>query len=240
MGLAFGLVTSWWLSRLMNDPGMSIVLTFGAAYSCYFVSEELLGASGLLAVVVMGFSMSLIGGRHITNRHQVEMHAFWQSLEWLANTILFLWVGIALGFILLQPTTPLLKTEVTFSHHLTPVDAGYAVVLYLWLLVARGCSIAVFFPLLSTGRVGYAMTWKTAVVMVGVAMSLFILLDQLIDNHEYKAHCVFYMAVMAFATVIINGSTTKYLLKGLGLLRMTPQQMEVLEHLLKKAANAEP
>jgi hypothetical protein len=61
MGLAFGLVTSWWLSRLVNDPGMSIVLTFGAAYSCYFVSEELLGASGLLAVVVMGFSMSLIG-----------------------------------------------------------------------------------------------------------------------------------------------------------------------------------
>jgi len=34
MGLAFGLVTSWWLSRLVNDPGMYIVLTFGAAYSC--------------------------------------------------------------------------------------------------------------------------------------------------------------------------------------------------------------
>jgi hypothetical protein len=65
-----------------------------------------------------GYSFSAVwgdlsaGGRHITNRHQVEMHAFWQSLEWLANTILFLWVGIALGFVLLQPSVPLLSTEV--------------------------------------------------------------------------------------------------------------------------------
>lgn len=44
-----------------NDPCLEIVLTLGAAYACYFVSEELAGASGLLAVVVMGFSMSLMG-----------------------------------------------------------------------------------------------------------------------------------------------------------------------------------
>jgi len=70
-------------------------------------------------------------------------------------------------------------------------------------------------------------------------MSLFILFDKLIDNDEYKAHCVFHMAIMAFATVIINGSTTKYLLRGLGLLRMTPQQIEVLEHLLKVGCSDE-
>lgn len=32
------------------------------------------------------------GGRHITSRIKVEMHAFWAALEWLANTILFIWV----------------------------------------------------------------------------------------------------------------------------------------------------
>jgi NhaP-type Na+/H+ or K+/H+ antiporter len=41
--------------------GLEIVLSLGAAYGCYFVAEELAGASGLLAVVVMGFSMSLLG-----------------------------------------------------------------------------------------------------------------------------------------------------------------------------------
>jgi len=66
------------------------------------------------------------------------MHAFWNALEWLANTILFIWVGIALGFVLLEPSNPALKIqEIKFAHHLRPVDAGYAVVLYLWLLVSR-------------------------------------------------------------------------------------------------------
>jgi NhaP-type Na+/H+ or K+/H+ antiporter len=41
--------------------GLEIVLTLGAAYGCHFVTEDLLGASGLLAVVVMGFSMSILG-----------------------------------------------------------------------------------------------------------------------------------------------------------------------------------
>jgi hypothetical protein len=64
-------------------------------------------------------------------------------------------------------------------------------------------------------------------------MSLFILFDPLITSDEYKAHCVFYMALMAFATVLINGSTAKYVLQWLGLLRMTPQQVQVLEHVLQ-------
>jgi NhaP-type Na+/H+ or K+/H+ antiporter len=34
------------------------------------------------------------------------------------------------------------------------------------LQVARGCSIFLFYPLLSSGRVGYPMTWRTALFMV--------------------------------------------------------------------------
>jgi hypothetical protein len=33
------------------------------------------------------------GGRQLTSRIKVEMHAFWEALEWLANTILFVWVS---------------------------------------------------------------------------------------------------------------------------------------------------
>jgi hypothetical protein len=61
IGLAFGLITSFWLARIFNEACLEIILTFGAAYACYFVAEELCGASGLLAVVVMGFSMSVMG-----------------------------------------------------------------------------------------------------------------------------------------------------------------------------------
>jgi hypothetical protein len=47
-------------------------------------------------------------------------------------------VGIALGFVLLEPADEGLRVQdVKFAHHLRPTDAGYAVVLYLWLLVRR-------------------------------------------------------------------------------------------------------
>ncbi|GBF87432.1 hypothetical protein Rsub_00143 [Raphidocelis subcapitata] len=240
VGVAFGAATSWWLSRLTREPTHQIILTFTAAYSCYYVAEELLGASGLLAVVCCGFTASLIGGRQITSHVAVQMQAFWSALEWVANTILFLAVGMALAFVLLPPAHPLLQFEAKVAKHVTPIDAGYCVVLYLWMLVARAASIGAFLPLLSTGRVGYAMTLRTAAVMVwaglrgavGVAMSLFVLFDPLIESEEFKAHCVFYMAAMAFLTVVVNGSTTKALLGALGMLRRTPAELQVLEHVV--------
>lgn len=64
-------------------------------------------------------------------------------------------------------------------------------------------------------------------------MSLFILLDPLIYDNEFKTHCLFFMAVMAFTTVLINGTTAKYVLEWLGLLNMTPQQLDVLQYVLK-------
>ena len=70
-------------------------------------------------------------------------------------------------------------------------------------------------------------------MQVGVAMSLFVLLDPLIASDEFKAHCVFYMALIAFSTVLINGTSAKYVLQALGLLKMTPQQVEVLQLVLK-------
>jgi hypothetical protein len=49
-----------------------------AAYACHFVAEELCGASGLLAVVVMGFSMSVMGESRCTMCH---MHLeYWTEL----------------------------------------------------------------------------------------------------------------------------------------------------------------
>jgi hypothetical protein len=95
-----------------------------------------------------------------------------------------------------QPQTPSPRSRPgprRLAPHQPPGPAA-AVTLPLPSKVARAASILVFFPLLSTGRVGYAMTWRTALVMtwaglrgaVGVAMSLFVVLDPLIESTEFK------------------------------------------------------
>jgi hypothetical protein len=47
-------------------------------------------------------------------------------------------VGITLGLILPpKPSHPSLQMEVDFTEYLAAADVGYAVVLYLWLMVSR-------------------------------------------------------------------------------------------------------
>jgi uncharacterized membrane protein len=73
------------------------------------------------------------------------MHAFWSALIWLADTILFIWMGIMLAFILLPPSDPgvrILGQEL--DHMLVPMDAAYAVLLYVWLLVSlQACLLCI-------------------------------------------------------------------------------------------------
>ena len=65
------------------------------------------------------------------------MHGFWGVLEWGANTILFVWMGIVLA-IVLPPSHEGTKIS-SLPIHLEARDAGYVVVLYLWLQVTTSC-----------------------------------------------------------------------------------------------------
>jgi uncharacterized membrane protein len=87
---------------------------------------------------VLCCNLSCAGGRHITSRIKVEMHAFWNALIWLADTILFIWMGVILAFILLPPSHPSVRIlGQELDHMLVPMDAAYAVLLYVWLLVGH-------------------------------------------------------------------------------------------------------
>lgn len=106
------------------------------------------------------------------------MHGFWSVLEWGANTVLFVWMGIVLAIVL-----PPSHADTAFTDHaitLKPADAGYAVVLYLWLQAARAALLLLCWaPFRHTG---YPLTWRSALVIawgglrgaVGMAMALFI------------------------------------------------------------------
>jgi NhaP-type Na+/H+ or K+/H+ antiporter len=56
-----------------------------------WVLKKTLGIS--LHAAAAAAAAAAAGGRHITSRIKVEMHAFWNALEWLANTLLFVWVS---------------------------------------------------------------------------------------------------------------------------------------------------
>jgi hypothetical protein len=66
-----------------------------------------------------------------------------------------------------------------------------------------------------------------------MVMSLFIFLDRKIPDEAFQSYCVFYMGAMAFLTVIINGGTCKYMLKSLGFMSHTQEQIRTLQHVVE-------
>ena len=99
-GAAVGLAVAWMrraAHRLMQgvtvaESGLSVLTPFLA-----FLLAEEIHASGVLAVVVAGLTLSQYGPRVITARTRLQTYGFWQVTTFLLNGALFVLVGLQLN-----------------------------------------------------------------------------------------------------------------------------------------------
>ena len=82
------------LLRRVAEAELEIMITMVVAYGAY-LAADLVGASGVVAVVVAGIAFAGYGSR--TGRlHGTQLLGFWNLLAFVLNAILFLLVGAAL------------------------------------------------------------------------------------------------------------------------------------------------
>jgi CPA1 family monovalent cation:H+ antiporter len=112
------------LTRQIDDHLVEITLTTLVAYGSFLVAEQL-GASGVLSTVAAGIVMGSVGrtyGMSVPTRVAVE--DFWEYAAFLANSFVFLLVGLELDAALI--TSHALPTTVAFA----AVCCGRAVAVY--------------------------------------------------------------------------------------------------------------
>ncbi len=99
-GLAIGLIVGWVtarLLRLVDDYLIEISITFSVAYGVYLIGDAL-HTSGLLAVVAAGLVIGSYGRRTgMSERTQEAALDVWEFIGYLANSLLFLLLGIEIG-----------------------------------------------------------------------------------------------------------------------------------------------
>jgi monovalent cation:H+ antiporter, CPA1 family len=99
-GLALGLAVGWIfgrLLRLLDERLIEITVTFSVAYGVYILGI-VIQTSGLLAVVGAGLVMGSYGRRTGMSEYTREAaDAVWEFIAYLANSFLFLLVGIEIG-----------------------------------------------------------------------------------------------------------------------------------------------
>jgi len=230
LGFLIGVITAavciLWMGRIFNDPMIEITLTIAAAYAVFFIAESV-HVSGVVAVVTFALIMASIGRTRISPEVAGFLHHFWEMMAHIANTLIFLLVGIL----------------VAIRVPLNDLQAWQALaILYLGILVIRGFSITVFIPILK--RIGIGITREKAVVLwwgglrgaVSLALALTVAADNLIPK-ALGDHILFLCAGIVVLTILVNGSTMGLVLKWLGLGSLPPAKQATVNKAQNKISH---
>lgn len=212
MGIVFGVVASFWISKVFNDALIETSITIFAAYLVFWVSEEI-QVSGVLAVVFLGLALSRAKAVVSPDIEQ-SLHHVWEMISFAANTLIFLLAGAIVA-------------EKMFGKDITWEDFGFLFVLYIFLHLIRGVTVVLLSPLMS--RWGYGLDWKDASILVygglrgavGLTLALITELETEIDERD-RDLIIFHTSGIVFLTLLINGTTTKHLLHFLGMDMASP------------------
>jgi NhaP-type Na+/H+ or K+/H+ antiporter len=211
IGTAMGWGVLWIIGKLINQPLIETTLSITAAYLTFFIAESL-HVSGVVALVALALMFSTLGRTRISPEISHFLHHFWEMMSYLANTLIFLIVGIVI------------MAHTTFDSPQLWIALG---VLYIALTLIRAVSVWTLMPLLA--RIGVGITREKATVLVwgGLrgAVSLALALSLAQDSGVPQAlrdQILFLTAGIVILTIVINGSTIEWLLHRLALDRLPP------------------
>ncbi len=208
------------------------ITVFGSYLLFYMSQDTILDVSGILALVAMGLYMTNKGKYRISKESEEAVHHVWSYLAFIAETTIFLLAGLIIG----------IKTLT--SSHITYKDYLLCLALYVFLHLIRFVSILIFWPCLR--KMGYGLTFKQVVLLsygglrgaLGLTLGLIVANEEGEKNEYAKALILFHTAGIALVTIIINGTTTGFLIRKLGLSKVTtPLKMKLMDNLIDQVTD---
>ena len=224
LGLAFGLIMKFLLSRIHNQPIMEANLTVCLPYVCFYIAEhDKVHVSGILALVTMGLYMTNIGKTQISSESTHSIHAIWGYIGFMAETLIFLLTGFVLGGEL---------EDVSW------IMLAQLLGLYVGLHIIRFIGLVLLWPLMSLTK--YKFTFKHILLIsysglrgaVGLSLALMINLNEEIESKSIKNHTMFFTAGIVLLTLVINAPTTGLLIKKLKLVKESELSRAMLRKVL--------
>lgn len=230
LGLLFGVVTVIIIGYIIDDDLVEVTLTFAAAYLAFYVAEDVAHVSGVLCLVVLGLCFASGGKTRISPSSEHGVHTWWRILTYHGNTLIFLFVGVAM---VLENDFGLIDGR----------DWGMVVLLWIFLYIVRALMLFLLTPALRLA--GYNLTFKEALLIVhgglrgavSLALALAVSLDSGGGEHSLPAivrdKTLFYAGGIAILTLLINATTTPYIINRLGLTKEPAGQRFVYERASK-------
>lgn len=93
IGLALGFAVSYGVLKNLDDHLIETATTVALAFGAYVLAERL-HVSGILAVVAAGLMVGNIGTQNTSPTTQLTLDNFWEFLAFVANSLVFLLIGL--------------------------------------------------------------------------------------------------------------------------------------------------
>ena len=182
--------------------------------------------------------MSAAGVNHVSRKVERPLDVVWSVLEYCANTVIFLLAGALVAARVYTNASNASVSDIKWF------DYPMALVLWVYLLLARAAMFVLFWPVLK--RVGYGMTPREGLVLawsglrgaVGLSLSLFVVLDfqhaPALADRQFGELCFFYMGAITLLTLLVQGVTMAPLLRALGMTKPPSVRRSFLKLLLRQ------
>jgi len=95
-GILIGLATSELLYRLRSGLSAILAMSIVTAYSSFIIAEHYLHVSGVMATVTASLSLSIYGLTRMPGQVKPSLTETWELIGLIANSLLFLLVGLSI------------------------------------------------------------------------------------------------------------------------------------------------
>lgn len=217
VGIVIGYIIIAWVKKVFNDALVEITVIVAAAYMTFYIAEHFFHVSGVLGLVALGLMMASVGRTRISPEVEHFLHEFWELFAFIANTLIFLIVGVVIS------------DNIVFTAN----DFLILILLYVGIHLVRGFVITIFFPVMKKAGYGiskkdsYVLWWGALRGAVGLALALIVAGEPSIDE-SIRNQFLFYTAGIVTLTLVINATTIKALLNILGLTDIPPAKQKMI------------
>ena len=228
-GILSGIICTYWIQKIMKDHSLIVLITFVTTYLVFFVSENYLQVSGILALVSLGVYLSSNCKVNLSHDNDHAVHTVWGFCGFSLETLIFLITGTFIGEKLLNYDELALGAS----------DIWKSVLFYPFLTLVRYVVMLIQLPFLNL--VGYEISCVSAIILtygglrgaIALSLAMIVAVDGRL-NKELRDICLFYVVTTIAFTVCINGLTIKSVMWFTGFLQKDPIKEKVKFNVIRQ------
>ena len=213
LGLLIGYVIGIFADEIIKrvfDPMIVITITTVSAYFSFILADKL-GVSGVMSTVASGLVIGTKSfDKEVYPAIKLTTEVFWNYVAFLANSLIFLLIGISINIDLL-------------IHYWQ-----WIVIAYVAMMIARYLVVFVTWGIFASSSYRFPFGWSVIMGWGGIRGALtMVLAMSLPDSFKYKEIIVTMVFGVVLLSILIQGITMPFLIK---LFKLNISKEEILEY----------